>query len=178
VSSVARELNGGPLGPLTHLVYSLSKDFSLSGLRAGCVYSENEEVNACVQTVNDLCQVPSHTQQLLAKLLGDEAWVREFLEENGRRVGRRYGRVAAAFAARGFPTLPSSHGLYSWVDLRSALRPGESEGDLHGRLVRDSGVAMTPGRSQGMPVDGFFRCVFTAVDDEGFEEVLRRIEMM
>jgi len=56
VATVAKDLYGS-MGTHTHIVYSVSKDFSLSGLRAGAVYSENEEANKALQKVNDLCQV-------------------------------------------------------------------------------------------------------------------------
>jgi aspartate/methionine/tyrosine aminotransferase len=44
-------------GPYIHWVYALSKDFALSGLRVGAVYTENEEIQLPLQKLNDLCQV-------------------------------------------------------------------------------------------------------------------------
>ena len=40
-----------------HVVYALSKDLCLSGLRVGALYSSNEDVLAPVRKLNDLCQV-------------------------------------------------------------------------------------------------------------------------
>jgi aspartate/methionine/tyrosine aminotransferase len=45
------------LGPNAHLVWALSKDFALSGLRVGAVYTENEAIRTPMQKLNDLCQV-------------------------------------------------------------------------------------------------------------------------
>jgi len=45
------------LGPYVHWVYALSKDFALSGLRVGAVYTENENILLPLQKLNDLCQV-------------------------------------------------------------------------------------------------------------------------
>ena len=55
----ALQLADGPggLGPYVHWVYALSKDFALSGLRVGALYTENEEIQVPLQKLNDLCQV-------------------------------------------------------------------------------------------------------------------------
>ena len=64
--------NGAPglgLGPYVHLVYALSKDFGLSGLRVGVAYSENLDIRLPFQKLNDLCQVSSQTQLLTERML-------------------------------------------------------------------------------------------------------------
>lgn len=48
---------GEGLGPYIHCVYSLSKDFALSGLRIGVSYTENSDIILPLQKLNDLCQV-------------------------------------------------------------------------------------------------------------------------
>jgi aspartate/methionine/tyrosine aminotransferase len=57
------------LGPYIHLVYALSKDFALSGLRVGVVYTENDEILLPLQKLNDLCQISSQTQLLVERML-------------------------------------------------------------------------------------------------------------
>jgi len=49
--------DGRSLGPNAHLVWAMSKDFALSGLRVGAVYTENEAIRTPLQKLNDLCQV-------------------------------------------------------------------------------------------------------------------------
>jgi aspartate/methionine/tyrosine aminotransferase len=59
------------LGPYVHLVYALSKDFALSGLRVGALYSENLEIRLPLQKLNDLCCISSHTQLLVERMMTD-----------------------------------------------------------------------------------------------------------
>mmetsp|Transcript_26043 Transcript_26043/g.51958 ORF Transcript_26043/g.51958 Transcript_26043/m.51958 type:complete len:455 (-) Transcript_26043:1386-2750(-) len=159
-----------------HVVYALSKDLCLSGLRVGALYSSNEEVLAPVRKLNDLCQVSSTTQQLVAGMLGDERWVSEFTATNLGRIRKRYERVIKVCEGAGVPYLPADAGLYIWLDLRGWLGE-EEEGEkvLYRRLISDYGLMMTPGESMDMRAPGFFRLVFTAVGDEEFELVLERL---
>jgi len=55
-----RSVLHGELGPYVHWVYSLSKDFAVSGLRIGAAYSENKDVHLPLQKLNDLCQASTH----------------------------------------------------------------------------------------------------------------------
>lgn len=53
---------GRSLGERCHIVWALSKDFALSGLRVGALYTENEAIRTPIQKLNDLAQVGSTTQ--------------------------------------------------------------------------------------------------------------------
>jgi aspartate/methionine/tyrosine aminotransferase len=156
------------------VVYSLSKDLSLSGLRAGCVYTENVEINESMQKVNDLCQISSHTQQLIEGMLGDDAWLEEFLEGNNARIRERYDRLVEVLEEVGIHFVRPDAGLFVWIDLRKFMGDG-GEGRLYFDLMEQHGLCFTPGSSQGEGLDGFFRVVFTACDDGEFEEVLARL---
>ena len=68
-SAAADGRPGLGLGPYVHLVYALSKDFALSGLRVGVAYTENEEILLPLQKLNDLCQISSQTQLLVERML-------------------------------------------------------------------------------------------------------------
>jgi len=48
---------GRALGERVHVIWALSKDFALSGLRVGALYTENEQIRTPLQKLNDLCQV-------------------------------------------------------------------------------------------------------------------------
>lgn len=70
IASVAAR-QGRALGERVHVIWALSKDFALSGLRVGALYTENEAIRLPLQKLNDLCQVSSTTQQVVARLLTD-----------------------------------------------------------------------------------------------------------
>ncbi|GMH70249.1 hypothetical protein TrRE_jg1110 [Triparma retinervis] len=160
-----------------HVVYAMSKDFAASGLRVGAGVVGGGEVMEGARKVNDMCQVSSHTQLLVEGMLGDEGWVEGFRREQGRRVGVRYERVKEALGKGGVKWVEAQAGMFVWVDCRGLLREGETEEGLNERMV-EHGVMMTPGGSMGMEGEGWFRCVFTAVDDEGFEVLIKRLERL
>mmetsp|Transcript_37945 Transcript_37945/g.119024 ORF Transcript_37945/g.119024 Transcript_37945/m.119024 type:complete len:528 (-) Transcript_37945:194-1777(-) len=235
VAAKATRLSSGALGNRCHIVWSLSKDFALSGLRVGALYTENEDIRLPLQKMNDLCSVSSSTQNLVSEMLkegNDEAsWVRRFEAESQRRVHERYVLLQEVLEEAGIPYLPSGAGLFVWLDLRAwmeygdeghahmtgssmvdpslmesiaAAAPGagefmarggasqggeqivgvpstafnmadaEAERRLYLKLVHEYGLLLTPGASMRTETPGLFRCVFTATDDAGFEEALKR----
>lgn len=118
---------GKALGDRVHVIWALSKDFALSGLRVGAVYTENQQIQLPLQKLNDLCQVGSTTQVMVSRLLaqphdglsfaealqhGNQAWLRG-----------RYERLTAVLEKHGVPYLPAGAGLFVWLDLRAWLPP-------------------------------------------------------
>jgi len=126
------------LHPRAHLVYALSKDFALSGLRVGACYTENESVLAPLRKLNDLCQVSSSTQKIVEGMLRDEKWVTRFSRSNLSKVKGRYDRLAKLLKREGVEFLRAEAGLYVWMDLRPYLRPYlRPQGGGRGSLVID-----------------------------------------
>ena len=62
----------------------------------------------------------------------------------------------------------------------SALPPAEAaaEHELYLRLIHKHGLLLTPGGSMRAEAAGFFRCVFSAVDDDGFNVALERFSLL
>jgi aspartate/methionine/tyrosine aminotransferase len=187
----------GELGPYVHFVYALSKDFALSGLRVGAVYSENEEIRLPLQKLNDMCQITSQTQVLvetMVKATGEtnEFWTTDFLEENHTRIRARCDALQAILNEFQIPHLDANSGLFCWIDLSRYLptldmdhltpEGGEllssmqqRERTLYLQLMNDNGLLLTPGLSMRNERPGFFRCVFTAATDEEFQLALARL---
>ncbi len=167
----------GPLPENASIVYALSKDFCVSGLRYGMLTSGSQPLLESMRKMNDLCQVPSHTQAVVSNMLND-AWATTFLKHNQSLVRQRYLQLTEVLDECGVPHLPAVAGMFNYFDLRKWMNDGESEGDFYLRLMHEHGICMTPGRSMGMPVDGFFRCVFTAADSVDWDEGLERLERL
>jgi aspartate/methionine/tyrosine aminotransferase len=186
------------LGNYVHLVYAMSKDFGLSGLRVGACYSENLDIRLALQKLNDLCQISSQTQNLVETMLNDkdgssgEYWTDTFLKENHARIRERCDTWQACLDECGIPYLSADSGLFVWMDMTQFLPPldpasimedGEEEPlqmddrerTLYLELVKEYGLLFTPGRSMRTERPGFFRCVFTAASDEEFELSLTRL---
>jgi len=171
------------LGPYIHFVYALSKDFASSGLRVGVAYTENESIVFPLQKLNDLCQISSHTQRLVEKMLSSEPskdWAMPFLEENQSRIRNRSNILTQCLDQLDVPYLEPDSGLFLWIDLSQFL-PDSSQIDkqersLYLELMHEYGLLFTPGLSMSNSKPGFFRCVFTAATDSEFTLTLERLQ--
>lgn len=172
-----------PLGPMVHIVYALSKDFALSGLRVGAVYTENNDIILPLQKLNDLCQISSQTQVMVEKMLDPEqnsGWADKFLKESQHRLKQRCTEVENLLDELKIPHLKGEAGLFLWMDFREFLPEisdvYSNERTLYLELLQDYGLLFTPGLSMKTELPGFFRFVFTAAEDESkFKEALQRI---
>ncbi len=173
------------LGPYVHLVYALSKDFALSGLRVGVMYSENPEIRLPLQKLNDLCCISSQTQCLVEDMMtavsppSSVHWAHGFLEENQRRIRERKDAWQSCLDELGIPHLDATAGLFCWMDFSEFLpdegTPAERERALYLELLQEYGLLFTPGDSMKNEMPGFFRCVFTAASDHEFELGMERL---
>jgi len=185
VASNASDSDFLGLGPYVHMVYAFSKDFALSGLRVGALYSENPEIRMPLQKLNDLCSISSQTQLLVESMLttasGDPkvSWTRRFLSRNHERLRARGDAWEQCLDELGIPYLKATAGLFVWMDFSEFLPEDgtaeERERALYMELLKEYGLLFTPGRSMKNERPGFFRCVFTAASDEGFELGMERL---
>ena len=135
------------LGPYIHLVYALSKDFALSGLRVGVAYTENPEILFPLQKLNDLCQISSQTQLLVERMLAakvvtaaatsspatSQKFVDVYLESNQSNIRSRCDRMQQCLDEVGISYLPADSGLFVWMDLREFLPTLELDGNNCGQ---------------------------------------------
>ena len=167
------------LGDKVHLIYGLSKDFGMSGYRVGFLYSENAALNDALGNLSQFCAVSNDTQQALAHVLGDAAFVDSYLRTNRGNLRRQYEAFEAALAecAPSVRYLPSQAGLFCWLDLSAHLDEPSfaAEKRLFQRLVKQ-GVLITPGVDCHQPKPGFFRCCFPWVPAPQLRVAAQRIE--
>jgi aspartate/methionine/tyrosine aminotransferase len=174
------------LGPYIHLVYALSKDFALSGLRVGALYSENPEIRVPLQKLNDLCSISSQTQMLVERMMTTASledpkisWTTQFRTNNCQRLQARGDEWQSVLDEMQIPYLPATAGLFMWMDFTEFL-PEQGTADERERacyleLLHEFGLLFTPGRSMKNEVPGFFRCVFTAASDDEFALGMERL---
>lgn len=194
VFTSALGLAGSELGDYVHLVYALSKDFGLSGLRVGAAYSENLFIRTPLQKLNDFCQISSQTQVTVETMLtaqdNDEYWTDVFLRENRARIRSRCHKLQTCLEQCGIPFLEAESGLFVWMDFTQFLPPldpaqvdgeeavesmQERERTLYLELMTEFGLLFTPGLSMRNERPGFFRCVFSAASNDEFALSLDRI---
>jgi aspartate/methionine/tyrosine aminotransferase len=85
--SISRLLNND-LGDDIHIIWSLSKDFGMSGLRLGVLYSQNEKFLQASAILNDFYQVSNVVQYAASKLLSDKQFLLSYIPENLSRIKR------------------------------------------------------------------------------------------
>ena len=77
-----------------HVIFGMSKDWCASGLRVGCMWTQNTRLQAALQNMNAFCGVSGIAQHMIAEMLEDLSFVDRYLEENARRLGGAYETLA------------------------------------------------------------------------------------
>lgn len=162
------------LGEHVHIVYGLSKDFSLNGFRVGVLYSHNCALLSSLHGISYFCAVSSLTQYALTKVLQDHVFVDEFLQTARKRIKTHYQVVVRFCRELGVPFIPAQAGMFCLVNLS---RFGE-ERSVWERMLHRRKVNLTPGESCHMLPDqaGWFRICFMGVTLDRLQEALGRIK--
>ncbi len=159
--------------PYLHWWYSMSKDFGLSGLRCGLLYTRNR---AFVQAFGNYAAphtVSNHTQWLLAQVLSDEGFVTAFAKTNQARLTNAYATVVAALRQNGIAYLPARGSLFVWARLNAG---GESTDESFWRkLYADTGVLLTAPGGFGQSEAGWLRIVYSCVGEASLETAVGRL---
>ena len=158
--------------PYLHWWYSVSKDFGLSGLRCGMMYTRSADLVRALGNLGAPHTVSNHTQWLLAGLLSDAGWVGAFAKTNQRRLTDAYARAVAVLREAGVPYVPARGSLFVWARLN---RDREDDGAYWRRVFEERGVLLTAPDGFGHAEAGWLRVVYSCVDHAGLEEGLRRV---
>ncbi len=165
------------LGEDLHVVWSVSKDLAMSGLRAGALVTGNARLLEALEHLAMWAAVSGDTQALLVDLLSDDAWVDDFVAENQRRLGEAYAGVTDVLERAGLAFHPADAGFFLLLDLRDHLdAPSwEAESRLWERILDGCNVNLTPGSACRAPEPGFFRLVFASVPTPSVTVGVRRL---
>ena len=162
-----------------HVVYGLSKDFCASGYRVGVLSTRNEQIVRAMDNVAYFCCVPGPMQFAVAEMLEDEPWVDAFLAENASNLREAHAVLTGILAEAGVSVVPSSAGMFVWVDLSKHMKAPtwEEEKRLWTACFEDeeTRLLMTPGRDCRHNTPGCFRICFAAVKREALEVAARRL---
>ena len=163
--------------PFLHWWYSFSKDFGLSGFRVGLLYSRNEEMRNAYKNFNAPHQVNNLTQWLLAELLNDNAWVKEFQRKNKKLLTEAYRTVTRALEDLDVDYTPARGSLFVWADFSRYLPEATMEAaeQLWRDIFEETGVLLTAPGGLGQPEAGWLRIVYSGVTPEGLQEAMRRL---
>ncbi|KAI8810460.1 pyridoxal phosphate-dependent transferase [Cladochytrium replicatum] len=153
-----------------HVVWSLSKDFSGSGLRIGAIFSRSQTVLSACKTYAHTSAIPNFLSTAAAKVLSDETFIDAFIAENHALLRDNYVKLSATLDAKGIPHIPAQAGFFVWMDLgkyvaAAARIAGRSEAEGETalfELLLEEGIYFAPGSAFFDDRSGFFRLLFAA----------------
>lgn len=163
--------------PYLHWWYSFSKDFGISGLRIGLLYSRNEELRSAYTNFNAPHQISNVTQWLLSELLRDDAWITDFQHRNRELLTEAYLTVTRALDELGVPYAAARGSLFVWADFSKCLpeRTREAAEAWWEEVFAETGVLLTAPGGLGQPEVGWFRIVFSGVSRQALREAMDRL---
>ena len=161
-----------------HYWYALSKDFGVSGMRVGMLYSRNKAILKAYENFNLAHMASNHTQWMVKEILSDHAFVKEYISTNQQRLTESYMQVISLLRKFAIPYVPARGSLFVWADFSPFLSKADraSENELWLDIYRKAGVLLTPGAGFGHEGYGCFRIVHTAVPPAYLEIALQRLE--
>ncbi|XP_011237925.1 1-aminocyclopropane-1-carboxylate synthase-like protein 1 isoform X3 [Mus musculus] len=147
----------------THVMWATSKDFGMSGLRFGVLYTENQHVATAVASLCRYHGLSGLVQHQMAQLLRDHDWISQvYLPENHARLKAAHTYVSEELRALGIPFVSRGAGFFIWVDLRKYLCKGTFEEEaLLWRQFLDNKVLLSSGKTFECKEPGWFRVVFS-----------------
>lgn len=159
-----------------HLLYGLSKDWCASGLRIGCLYSDNVPLQEALTSLAPMASCSNHQQHQIACTLADVAFTDSFIAYNRSALRESYVTLTTGLRALRIPFRDAAAGLFVFVDMREWLDEQSAAGEerLWNKLL-DLKVIFTPGLACKAKQPGWFRVCFAWVSDAAIVELLRRL---
>lgn len=161
----------------THVMWGMGKDFAMTGIRIGTLYSENSELVEALAQLGSFHGIPGPTQHQVVQLLRDREWInKEFLPENRSRLKKAHSFLTNELRSLGIPFLDRPATLFVWADLRQYLREFTFEDELSlWRCFLRHKVVLSCGQAFYCSTPGWFRIVF-ADQQHHLELALRRFK--
>ena len=151
-------------------VFSFSKTYSMTGWRVGYAVAPTATAHHVIKTQEPITACVNAPAQMaaLAALEGPQ----ECVIEMRTAYERRRDEVTALLDRSGARYVHPDGAFYIWIDISAA---GMSSGEFATRLLREKGVAVTPGVAFGPRSDSHVRVSLAAAMDQLREGVSRLI---
>ncbi|CAO3633358.1 unnamed protein product [Cunninghamella echinulata] len=149
-----------------HVVYGMSKDFSINGLRVGFVISQyNEEVIANIKLTSMFGYMSTVEDKILCNLLKDTLWIDTFIETNRQRLKLIYEQTTEYMKQIGIDYIPCDAGLFIIADVRHLFQQHDKEITFKlereiWELALENKVYVAPGYIFHTLEPGYFRLTF------------------
>ncbi|XP_027754056.1 1-aminocyclopropane-1-carboxylate synthase-like protein 1 isoform X1 [Empidonax traillii] len=146
----------------THVMWGITKDFAVSGIRFGTLYTENQDVANAVASLCYFHGVCGPVQHKVAQLLKDRDWINQvYLRANHARLKAAHTYVTDELKTLGVPFLNRNAGFFVWIDFRKYLKTGTFEEELLlWKRFLDNKVLLSCGKAFECSEPGWFRIIF------------------
>jgi aspartate/methionine/tyrosine aminotransferase len=160
-----------------HEVWGFSKDFAMSGLRAGVLTTQNHDVLSALNEIAYWSCISGDTQHLLVNMLTDNEWLTNYIDTMRQRLAESYRATATALDAAGIPYLSGDAGMFLLTDFRQFMDEvtWEAEDLLWRRILDETNVNLTPGSACHIGEPGFMRICFATASPEVVTTTIERI---
>ncbi|KAJ3359366.1 hypothetical protein HDU91_004945 [Kappamyces sp. JEL0680] len=144
-----------------HMVWGLSKDFTMNGLRIGCCISRNAPFMKAMHSFAAFTNISSLVDKAVSGLLSDRAWTDSFLASNQRSLALHARKMMQVLDSWSVTYLPPTAAFFIWVDLSRYLATVDAAGELElWEKLMDRGVLISPGCAFHCTTPGWFRIVY------------------
>jgi LL-diaminopimelate aminotransferase len=151
--------------------HSLSKTYSMAGLRIGMVVGNAQVVEALGRVKSNVDSgVPGIAQEAAITALTED---QRGIPERNKIYERRRDRLVPALNAAGIAAPMPKASLYIWARTPAGL----SSGAFADRLLDEAAIVVTPGPSFGSCGQGYVRMSLT-VPDADVEEAVARLQKL
>ncbi|KAH8894096.1 PLP-dependent transferase [Thozetella sp. PMI_491] len=170
---------------LVHVIYGLSKDFGVPGLRVGAIITRSEPIHQATKTVMRFHNPSGASIAIVTAMLEDREWCRGFVELTRDKLAGAFRHVVGELGRLGIQYVRGANaGFFVYIDLSPWL-PGDAETPVHERefalaqKLLDSGVFLHPGEEHSLR-PGWFRVVYSQdprVVTEGLTRLQRALKI-
>ncbi|WP_173021546.1 aminotransferase class I/II-fold pyridoxal phosphate-dependent enzyme [Lewinella sp. W8] len=154
--------------PYLHWWYSFSKDFGISGLRVGLIYTHNTALLEAWGNSGAPSITSNYVQWLLSELLQDHDWVAKYQFRNRQRLTTAYATVIATLKQHDINYAPAAGSLFVWFDCSRFLTDDTdaAEQTLWRGIFADTGLLLTAPDGMAAPRRGWFRMVYSGIPQD------------
>eukprot|EP00033_Pygsuia_biforma_P003503 GCRY01003834.1.p1 GENE.GCRY01003834.1~~GCRY01003834.1.p1 ORF type:complete len:457 (+),score=47.92 GCRY01003834.1:123-1373(+) len=164
--------------PYVHIIYGFAKDYGLSGVYTGLLYTHNRDLTNRVNSYASFSSVSNFTQDMLCKLIEDKQFHDEYFTLYRQRLQDRYERVISLLKSYSIKHYPAAAGFFVMLDLRKELGIESIDDEIacFKELLDDAGLYITPGSFFENLKPGYFRfCFGGSLDCSEVELALKRL---
>jgi 1-aminocyclopropane-1-carboxylate synthase len=105
-----------------HVIWGLSKDFGVSGSRAGLLYTQNKLLLASLYNFNMAFKVSNIVQEIYEDILSDHTFIEDYLTLNSKLIQESYVLLTTGLNKLKIPFFHCHAGIFLFVDMSHLLK--------------------------------------------------------